>query len=102
MTAAVLVRTTLAEAGVLLAVLLVTGFLVDRSPEPDVATEAPVAVERSGSEVVVLDDIFAEVVLDPLGIGPTTLTLTMTDPAGEPAEGFEAPRVPVDRGGRPR
>jgi copper transport protein len=91
--AAVLVRTTLAEAGVLLAVLLVTGFLVDRSPEPDVATDAPAAVEASGSEVVRLDDISAEVVLDPLGIGPATLTLTMTDPAGEPTEGFEAPRV---------
>lgn len=89
----VLVRTTLAEAGVLVAVLLVTGFLVDRSPEPDVATEAPAAVEESGSEVVVLDDISAEVALDPLGIGPATLTLTMTDAAGEPTEGFEAPRV---------
>lgn len=91
--AAVLVRTTLAEAGVVLAVLLVTGFLVDRSPEPDAATEAPVAVEESGSEVVVLDDVSAEVALDPLGIGPATLTLTMTDAAGEPTEGFEAPRV---------
>ena len=91
--AAVLVRTTLAEAGVLLAVLLVTGFLVDRSPEPDAATEAPVAVEESGSEVVVLDNISAEVALDPLGIGPATLTLTMTDAVGEPTEGFEAPRV---------
>lgn len=91
--ASVLVRTTLAEAGVLVAVLLVTGFLVDRSPEPDVATEAPAAVEESGSEVVVLDDISAEVALDPLGIGPATLTLTMTDAAGEPTEGFEAPRV---------
>ena len=91
--AAVLVRTTLAEAGVLLAVLLVTGFLVDRSPEPEASTEAPVAVEQSGSEVVRLDDISAEVLLDPLGIGPATLTLTMTDPAGEPTEGFEAPRV---------
>ncbi|GAA1435048.1 copper resistance protein CopC [Mycobacterium cookii] len=91
--AAVLVRTTLAEAGVLVAVLLVTGFLVDRSPGPDTSTGTPVAVEQSGSEVVRLDDISAEVVLDPLGIGPATLTLTMTDPAGEPAEGFEAPRV---------
>ena len=51
------------------------------------------AVEGSGSEVVHLDDISAEVALDPLGIGPATLTLTMTDPAGEPTEGFEAPRV---------
>ena len=85
-----MVRTTFAEAGVLVAVLLVTGFLVDRSPEPEVSVSA---AATTGSESVQLDDITGEVTLDPLGVGPATLTLTMTDDAGQPAEGFESPRI---------
>ena len=94
--AALLVRTTFAEAGVLVAVLLVTGFLVDRSPEPEVSVSAAAS---SGSERVQLDEIAAEVTLDPLGVGPATLTLTMTDDAGQPAEGFEAPRMSLSTEG---
>ncbi len=96
-TAASVVRTTFAEAGVLVAVLLVTGFLVDRSPEPTVAVASSGAA--TGSETVRLDDISAEVVLEPLGVGPATLTLTMTDEAGQPAEGFEAPRMSLSTDG---
>jgi copper transport protein len=94
--AALLVRTTFAEAGVLVAVLLVTGFLVDRSPEPEVSVSAPAS---SASESVQLDEIAAEVALDPLGVGPATLTLTMTDDAGQPAEGFESPRMSLSTEG---
>jgi copper transport protein len=89
--AASVVRTTYAEAAVLLAVLLVTGFLVDRSPEPTVAVAS--SSTGTGSDSVQLDDITGEVTLEPLGVGPATLTLTMTDEAGEPAEGHEAPRM---------
>ena len=92
-----LVRTTLAEAGVLVVVLLVTGFLVDRSPEPTVAVDS--AARTTGSETVGLDDITAEVTLAPLGVGPATLTLTMTDDAGQPAEGHEAPRMSLSTDG---
>ncbi|MFI2486584.1 copper resistance protein CopC [Promicromonospora kroppenstedtii] len=87
-----LVRTALAEAGVLVVVLAVTGFLVDRSPE----TASAVAAEgrgESATESVRLDDISARITLDPVAVGPATLTIEMTDPAGEPAEGFEAPRM---------
>lgn len=86
------VRTALAEAGVLVVVLAVTGFLVDRSPE----TASAVAAEERGesaTESVRLDDISARVTLSPVAVGPATLTIEMTDAAGEPAEGFEAPRM---------
>ena len=91
--AGVLVRTTVAEAGVLVAALLVTGFLVDRSPEVDTAVTAAAPAGVTGSRSVQLGGITAEVALDPLGVGPSTVTITMTDRAGEPAEGYEPPRV---------
>ncbi|MDT0188009.1 FixH family protein [Microbacterium sp. ARD31] len=92
-TAGVLVRTTLAEAGVLVVVLLVTGFLVDRSPEPDVAVAASATDSGRAEETVRLDGISAVVTLDPATVGPTTVTIEMTDDAGRPAEGHEAPRI---------
>ncbi|GAA5117368.1 copper resistance protein CopC [Alloalcanivorax gelatiniphagus] len=95
--AALLVRTTVAEAGVLVAVLLVTGFLVDRSPEPDGAVGAP-AAQREAAESVLLGGIVARVALDPVAVGPATVTITMTDPAGEPAEGYAAPRLSLSTG----
>jgi copper transport protein len=95
--AAPVVRTTFAEAGVLVVVLLLTGFLVDRSPEPTVAVEPDSSA--TGTDTVQLDDISAEVTLEPLGVGPAALTLTMTDEAGEPAEGYEAPRMSLSTDG---
>ncbi|WP_242497176.1 copper resistance CopC/CopD family protein [Nocardioides oleivorans] len=91
--ASILVRTTLAEAGVLVAVLLVTGFLVDRSPEPDVAVTSPSGEGQSADQVVELDAISADVTLDPLAVGPTTITITLTDDDGRPTEGYESPRL---------
>ncbi len=91
--AEVVVRTTLAEAGVLVVVLLVTGFLVDRSPEPDVAVAASATDAGRAEETVRLDAISAVVTLDPATVGPTTVTIEMTDDAGRPAEGHEAPRI---------
>ena len=97
--AALLVRTTVAEAGVLVAVLLVTGFLVDRSPEVEVAVTSSGDAGESARQSVQLDDISADVALDPLGVGPATVTITMTDDAGEPAEGYEAPRLSLSTPG---
>ena len=88
-----LVRTALAEAGVLVVVLFVTGFLVDRSPEADAAATAVEESAASAGEPVVLGQISARIALDPLAVGPATLTITMTDALGEPAEGYEAPRL---------
>lgn len=88
-----LVRTALAEAGVLVVVLLVTGFLVDRSPESDATGTSVEESAASTGEDVVLGQISARVALDPPAVGPATLTITMTDALGEPAEGYEAPRL---------
>lgn len=88
-----LVRTALAEAGVLVVVLLVTGFLVDRSPETDTAVTSAEQSAASAGEEVVLGQITARIALDPPAVGPATLTITMTDALGEPAEGYEAPRL---------
>lgn len=96
--AGLLVRTVVAEAGVLVAVLLVTGFLVDRSPEPDAEVTAAGATGGAAggaAEVgsVQLGEISAEVTVDPLAVGPATVTITMTDADGEPVEGYAAPRI---------
>jgi copper transport protein len=91
--ATLLVRTALAEAAVLVVVLGVTGFLVDRSPETDPAVTAGEEGGAAAGEVVHLGQISARIALDPPAVGPATLTITMTDALGEPAEGYEAPRL---------
>jgi copper transport protein len=97
--AGVLVRTTLAEAGVIVAVLLVTGFLVDRSPEVAVAVESPAADAGSAEQSVELGDLSAVVTLEPAAVGPATLTIELADEAGRPAEGYEAPRLSLSTTG---
>lgn len=91
--AGVLVRATLAEAAVLVVVLLVTGFLVDRSPEVAVAAGATAGQGDTAQRTVELDDLSAVVTLEPAAVGPATMTIELTDEAGRPAEGFEAPRM---------
>ncbi|MFJ3405635.1 FixH family protein [Promicromonospora sp. NPDC090134] len=91
--AALLVRTALAEAAVLVVVLVVTGFLVDRSPESGTTVTAGEVRGPTAEESVRLDDISARITLAPLAVGPATLTIEMTDAAGEPVEGYEAPRM---------
>ncbi|GAA4704313.1 copper resistance CopC/CopD family protein [Promicromonospora umidemergens] len=96
--ATLVVRTALAEAGVLVVVLFITGFLVDRSPETDVTASAAEGSGTSVQESVRLHGVSAWVALDPPAVGPATLTITMTDAAGEPAEGYEAPRLSLTSG----
>ena len=91
-TAGLLVRTTLAEAGVLVAVLLVTGFLVDRSPEVPVILDGS-QTAGSAEQTVELGGLAGAVTLDPAGVGPATVTIELTDEDGQPAEGYEAPRL---------
>lgn len=93
-----LVRTALAEAGVLVVVLLVTGFLVDRSPESDTVAASVEESAATAGEDVVLGQISARISLDPPAVGPATLTITMTDALGDPAEGYEAPRLSLKSG----
>ncbi|WP_307827880.1 CopD family protein [Nocardioides sp. SYSU D00038] len=88
--AGLLARATAAEAGVLVAVLLVTGLLVDRSPEPDVSVAAaadPLVVNGA------LGGADLEVTVSSPTTGPSAVTLEMTDAAGQPFEGYETPRL---------
>ncbi|TWH04724.1 copper transport protein [Nocardioides sp. J9] len=94
--AGLLGRTTAAEAGVLVAVLLVTGFLVDRSPErepevPVVATEPVVDTTRVG-------DIEVRATLAPPTTGPVTITVELLDADGQPTEGWSAPSLRLSDG----
>jgi copper transport protein len=80
-----------AEAAVLAAVLLFTGFLVDKSPEAEAsvagAAAPPAEVEGGLGDVTVLATVESP------NTGPSTVTVTMEDAAGEPFEGYEAPRL---------
>ncbi|WP_179670091.1 CopD family protein [Nocardioides thalensis] len=92
--ATIVVRTAAAEAVALVGLLLVTGMLVDRSPEDDPSAAA------AGTATVVgrLGGIELEATVAPAVTGPSNVTLTMTDATGEPFEGFEAPRARLEAG----
>ena len=87
--ARLVVRAITAEAALLLGVLLVTGVLVDKSPEPDVT--AAVGTARSGPQEAMLGDVKVEATVSPLTIGPNTVTIRLFDSAGAPTEFFEPP-----------
>lgn len=94
--AGLLVRTTAAEAGALVAVLLVTGFLVDRSPErapelPVVATEPVVDSSQAG-------EIEVRGTLAPPRTGPVAITVELLDADGRPTEGYAAPQLRLSNG----
>jgi copper transport protein len=90
--ARLVVRATAAEACLLLAVLLVTGLLVDKSPEPDAPASAP-GTAQSGPQEAMLGDVKVVATLSPLTIGPNTVTIQLFDSAGAPTEFFEPPRA---------
>lgn len=95
-TARTLSRTTSLEAATLVAVLLVTGFLVNNSPPPEDGLAAP-----AGSAETVrtgLGDLDAFITLSPTTVGMNTVTLRLRDASGEPAEGTEPPRVRITSG----
>lgn len=85
------------EGLALVAVLLVTGVLVDRTPEPTgrsaAAATAPTSeVEgRAGDTVVTLT-------LDPARIGSNEVVLTVADRGGAPQTPYETPAISFVRG----
>ena len=85
-----LVRALVAEASVLVVVLAITGFMVDRSPQ---AEASAVGRERNSVQTATLGDVTLQARLTPLTPGPNTLTLELTDSSGAPFEGFDAPRA---------
>ncbi len=90
-------RAVTAEAAVLVAVLLVTGFLVNKSPEGSAPATAPAG--GSTVERAALGDLVVLGTLTPGRSGENTLTLQVQDAAGEPAEGRQAPTVRLSTDG---
>jgi copper transport protein len=86
-------RATAIEGVVLAIALLVTGFLVDESPEGDPAPVSTVAKTEPGTRSTTLGEIQVQATLAPLTRGPNTVTIKLTTAAGEPTEGVAPPLV---------
>lgn len=88
-------RTVLAEAGLLVVLLGVTGFLVNTSPREEASVPAP-----AGGRVVSgsLGELTVLATATPGARGRNTLTVQVQDAAGEPLDGFAAPEVSVRSG----
>jgi copper transport protein len=89
-------RTVAAEASVLVAVLLVTGFLVNQSPR-----QAPPVITPSRTGVVTgqLGDHFRVLgTMSPRTVGTNTVTVQLQDHTGEPYEPVRPPTVRVRSG----
>ena len=88
-------RAVLAEASVLVAVLLVTGFLVNQPPQ-----QAPPA--PAGTGVVTGDlgeDLRVLATMSPRAVGTNTVTVQLQDLTGEPVEPARPPTVRVRSSG---
>jgi copper transport protein len=83
-------RTVVAEACLLLAVVGVTGFLVNQPPreQPAAAAPGPGQVESA-----VVGDLRVLATLAPGERGPNTVTVQVQDQAGDPVDAFAAPEV---------
>ena len=90
-----LLRAVRVEVSALAVVLALTGFLVDRSPEAEVAA---VERERNSVQQGTLGDVEVAATMTPLITGTNKVTIRMKDATGEPFEGFEAPEVSLSRG----
>ncbi|WP_262347554.1 copper resistance CopC/CopD family protein [Nocardioides dongxiaopingii] len=97
--ARVVARATAAEAGVLVVVLLLTGFLVDRSPESE-QTAVPTSARVGPLEVQTaeLGDLTVRATMSPQLTGPNTFTIELLDAGGQPGEGVEPPVVSLASG----
>lgn len=84
-------RAVVAEAGLLVAVLVVTGFLVDRSPD----VGRTVAGGQTGVQTATVGDLRVLATLAPSAVGTNRLRVQVQDPSGEPVELAEAPTVSV-------
>ncbi|GAB2652059.1 copper resistance CopC/CopD family protein [Kribbella swartbergensis] len=87
------VRATAIEGAVLVTALLVTGFLVDKSPESEPASASTAAKTEPGTRTTTLGDIQVRATLTPLSRGPNTVTIQLSSAGGEPTEGVAPPVV---------
>jgi copper transport protein len=89
-----LTRTVSVEALLLVAVVLVTGFLVQKNPPAGAGGDvAPVAAPVSGRAD--LGGLRATVTLDPATVGSNTVTVRIENSSGAPAELFTPPTLRV-------
>jgi copper transport protein len=88
--ARVVARSVAAEAGVLAAVVLVTGVLVDTSPASAVPVVLAADADPAGVETATLGDVVVRAELSPRTTGPTTVTVRLEHPSGGPAEGVQS------------
>ncbi|MEU8001909.1 copper resistance protein CopC [Catellatospora sp. NPDC049111] len=86
------VRATAIEGAILAVALIVTGFLVDTSPERD-TRPASASQANPDSHTTTLGDITVRASLTPLTRGSNTITLRLSTAAGEPTEGVAPPVV---------
>ncbi|MDI1460884.1 copper resistance protein CopC [Catellatospora sp. KI3] len=93
------VRATAIEGAVLAAALLVTGFLVDTSPEGGSRPASVSAQANPDTQETTLGDITVRASLTPLTRGSNTITLRLSSAAGEPAEGVAPPVVRLSSDG---
>lgn len=94
-------RAVLMEAGVLVVVLGVTGFLVDQPPQAGAgSTGAGTAtVAQTNTQAAELgDDHRVYATLTPAGPGPNVLRLQIQDTAGEPVEAAAVPTAKLRSG----
>lgn len=93
-------RAVLMEAGVLVVVLGVTGFLVDQPPQAGAgSTGSTAAVAQTNTQAAELgDDHRVYATLTPSGPGPNVLRLQIQDAAGEPVEAAAVPTAKLRSG----
>ncbi|GIF64091.1 copper-binding protein [Asanoa ishikariensis] len=84
------VRATAIEGAILVVALLITGFLVDTSPE---GGAAPASASSVDTRTTKLGDIAVRATLAPLARGANTVTLRLSNAAGEPTDGIAPPVV---------
>jgi copper transport protein len=99
-------RSTAVEAAVVTAVVLVTGFLVDTSPEgaPAAAATAATAGQDSsdpGTRTATLGDVRVRASIAPLAPGRTTVRIDLEHPSGGPAVGVESLSARLTSDGAP-
>ncbi|WP_155368029.1 copper resistance CopC/CopD family protein [Catellatospora vulcania] len=93
------VRATAVEGAVLAVALLITGFLVDTSPEAGSRPASVSAETNPDTHTTTLGDIKVRASLTPLTRGSNTITLRLTSAAGEPTEGVAPPVVRLSSDG---
>lgn len=93
------VRATAIEGAVLAVAVLITGFLVDTSPEGGSRPASASAEANPDTHETTLGDIKVRASLTPLTRGSNTITLRLSTAAGEPTEGVAPPVVRLSADG---